>query len=300
MGEMSKIEWTDHTFNPWIGCAKVSEGCANCYAEALMDKRMGKAKWGPNGTRRRTSAAWKLPPRWDRKARREHRMAKVFCASLADVFEDRPELVPWRDELLSLIHTTPNLYWQLLTKRPENVLRMVDDLRYPLDGLLWDQFRERVWMGTSAENQEMLDKRVPELRHIPARVRWLSCEPLLGPLVVPEGIDWVVVGGESGPHARPCNVEWIRDIVRQCRAAGVACFVKQLGSNPFWVEPCGVAGPIPNIVLDSYLAAGMSEPEDIDHPLHMRHPKGGDPAEWPADLRVREFPTVEPKGKAND
>lgn len=239
MTENSKIEWTDHTFNPWIGCTKVSDGCKNCYAEQLMDKRYGKVEWGPQGTRLRTSAAnWKLPFKWNRLAKGNKTRARVFCASLADVFEDRPELEQWRMDLFQLIDLTPNLDWLLLTKRPENVLRMV---RHDWIG---SGFPLNVWLGTSVENQAAADERIPELLKIPARVRFLSMEPLLGPVDLNQwllsehgrraigampGIHWVIVGGESGPHARPMHPDWARSIRDQCQAAGVPFFFKQWG-----------------------------------------------------------------------
>ena len=179
--ENSKIEWCHHTFNPWIGCAKVSQGCANCYAEELMDTRYGRANWGVDGTRVRTSDAyWRKPLAWNRKARIEGVRYRVFCASLADVFEDREDLEEWRDDLFNLISATPNLDWLLLTKRPENVNRIVGESR---GDCYWieesaGKGNGNIWIGTSVENQEQADKRIPELLKIPARVRFLSMEPL--------------------------------------------------------------------------------------------------------------------------
>lgn len=234
MTKNSKIEWTDHTFNPWIGCAKISDGCKNCYAEAMMDKRYGKVKWGVQGKRIRTSAAnWKKPLEWNRQAEHEGRRYRVFCASLADVFEHKPdqhkEMEQWRFDLFRLIDDTPKLDWLLLTKRPENVMDM---LRHD-----WaDQLPSNVWIGTSVENQERADKRIPELLKIPAAVRFLSIEPLLGEVdlisshfgLLP-GIHWVIVGGESGANARPMHPDWVRSIRAQCQAAGVPFFFKQWG-----------------------------------------------------------------------
>lgn len=180
--ENSKIEWTDHTFNPWIGCTKVSDGCKHCYAEALMDKRLGRAEWGVAGKRVRTSNSyWKKPLLWNRKAKTAGVRYRVFCASLADVFEDKsdqPELDEWRFKLFDLIIDTPNLDWLLLTKRPENVCHTIERVTGFSDALMW--FPDNVWIGTSVENQEQADKRIPELLKIPAKVRFLSMEPLLG------------------------------------------------------------------------------------------------------------------------
>lgn len=250
----SRIEWTDHTFNPWIGCQKVSPGCKNCYAETYGN-RFG-VQWGPQGERRRTSSAnWRKPLAWNNapfvqcdtcgwrgsKRGMAYCLAchgstctptrqRVFCASLADVFEDRPELVPWRAELFEIIANTPNLDWLLLTKRPEHIRRV-----WP-----WTPTVERpnIWLGTSVENQEQANKRIPELLLSPGSVRFLSCEPLLGPVDLtairrPPGfgpaIDWVIVGGESGPHARPMHPDWARSLRDQCVSANVPFFFKQWG-----------------------------------------------------------------------
>lgn len=264
MAENSKIEWTDHTFNPWIGCTKVSDGCKHCYAETLMDKRYGRVKWGPQGKRVRTSAAnWNKPLSWDRKAKAEGRRYRVFCASLADVFEDKPDqpvMDEWRYHLLHLIGLTPNLDWLLLTKRPENAQRLIDRA-HDGDGGKWTngigqysgKLPSNVWIGTSVENQQTADERIPELLKIPAAVRFLSIEPLLGcvdlslwlgagyvtlgangkitPVNVPinKPIHWVIVGGESGSNARPMHPDWARALRDQCQAAGVPFFFKQWG-----------------------------------------------------------------------
>ena len=251
MAENSKIEWTDHTFNPWMGCTKVSDGCKHCYAETLMDKRYGKVKWGPQGTRVRTSEAnWRKPLAWNRQAEREGRRFRVFCASLADVFEAHPQqdLDEWRHDLFMLIQQTPNLDWLLLTKRPENVMP------YLQHGWGTD-LPDNVWVGTSVENQQQADERIPHLLLVPAAVRFLSMEPLLGPVDlyyvdageviidvvngqygIPdfplkkcESIDWVIVGGESGHNARPMHPDWARSLRDQCQQAGVPFFFKQWG-----------------------------------------------------------------------
>lgn len=342
--ENSKIGWTDHTFNPWRGCTKVSPGCANCYAETMSHrnpKTLG--VWGPQGTRVVASeAAWKEPLKWNEKAKAAGERHRVFCASMADVFEDwgwrilnhdgdvmRYNLLSgdwgvWpgratehdflvmqniRARLFKLIDATPHLDWLLLTKRPENVLRMMPDYlpchcRIPE----WegagnhspncDVFKPRpnVWIGTTVENQQMADKRIPHLLKIPAAVRFLSCEPLLGPLNLElylqyppmtdgykmtftcqewRGIDWVIVGGESGGKARPFYLQWAREIRDQVKGSDAALFVKQMGSNPIDIDRM----PIPS--------GGIY---DRRIPLKLAHSKGENPAEWPEDLRVQEFP----------
>lgn len=200
MGKETTISWTHSTFNPWRGCQKVSPGCAHCYAETLS-KRNPKVLgvWGPDGTRVVASEAkWREPLAWDKAAREAGERHRVFCASLADVFEDRPELAAPRSRLLDLIRDTPSLDWLLLTKRPENIIRLWDDvaptgMEYPAPN---------VWLGVSVEDQARADERVPQILAIPAAVRFLSCEPLLGSVdltkyLATSLIHWVIVGGES-------------------------------------------------------------------------------------------------------
>ncbi|MBE2200426.1 MAG: phage Gp37/Gp68 family protein [Anaerolinea sp.] len=271
MGEESKIEWCDHTFNPWMGCAKVSEGCRNCYAERDFDHRFGKVKWGAQGKRVRTSAAnWKKPLKWNREATESGRRALVFCASLADVFEDKsdqPEMDDWRADLMAMIQATPSLDWLLLTKRPENVMRLLNVAWEKLGGDTVTALPPNVWIGVSVENQEQADKRIPALLKIPVGVRFLSMEPLLGPVDLSRvefkassvasyvhnvldfkgtqapTIDWVIVGGESGPNARQMDSDWARSIRDQCQAAGVPFFFKQWGE--YWPDDQGqwLGGP---------------------------------------------------------
>lgn len=285
MGADSKIEWTDHTFNPWVGCTKISPGCDHCYAEGWA-KRSGLVKWG--GTRRRTSAAyWRQPLKWNAEAQRVRRRLRVFCASLADVF-DKDVPLEWRTDLFRMIHATPALDWLLLTKRIGNVLPS-------LKALGCDRLPENVWLGITVVSQEEADRDIPKLLAAPAWMRFLSCEPLLGPLDLTHlaatverstlynlnclnaqyewsgpgahpTVDWVIVGGESGPSARPFTLGWGKDIVRQCRAADVPVFVKQVGANPV-----------------------NREGERCPH-IHDR--KGKVMEEWPEVLRVREFPTI--------
>lgn len=229
MGETTAISWTDHTWNPWIGCTKVSAGCANCYAEAL-DHRWGHDSWGPGKPRRRTSTTnWNEPLKWNAKAKAAGRRARVFCASLADVFDpEAPEGAP--EDLWALIRLTPNLDWLLLTKRPERIRASL-----PKE---WGAGWPNVWLGTSVENQAAADLRIPVLAQVPARVQFLSAEPLLGPVNITaahtriEGacqIHWAIVGGESGPGHRPMETAWARDLRDECRQLGIAFFFKQLG-----------------------------------------------------------------------
>ena len=266
MGENSGIQWTDHTFNPWIGCTKVSPGCDHCYAESYAN-RYGKAVWGTGQPRQLTSEAnWKKPLKWDHEAMLAGIRPRVFCASLADVFDN--EVNPaWRIRLFALIEKTPHLDWLLLTKRIGNVPKML-----PMD---WGTGWPNVWLGISVVNQEEADRDIPKLLRIPARIRFLSMEPLLGavnlrlpsgakgPVAFPddfdrwteqkrgewfsmqaratymaqlECIDWVIVGGESGTGARPMHPDWAMSIRDQCRTTGVAFHFKQWGE---WAPKAG-------------------------------------------------------------
>jgi protein gp37 len=306
MAENSKIEWTDHTFNPWEGCTKVSPGCLHCYAEALRDLRYGAVKWGKGQPRRRTAPDnWKKPLRWNDTAvcgscgkhaknaaiagnlgkcpvchEDTMRRPRVFSASLADWLDDEVQ-IGWLADFLRLIRDTPNVDWLLLTKRPENWRSRVEaaqDWHFDFGdrnvaGWIQDWWKHsiypgNVWLGTTVEDQTRADERIPLLEAIPAKVRFLSCEPLLGPvdlsyhfrlqttfpckledgLVVPTGPDtierqpanpfdvedghrihWVICGGESGHDARPMHPEWARSLRNQCAAAGVPFLFKQWG-----------------------------------------------------------------------
>lgn len=222
MGEQTIIAWTDHTFNIAWGCTKISPGCKNCYADTFATKRIGLNLWGPRNARRTFGPKhWAEPLKWDRQAQAEQRRHRVFCSSMCDIFEDHPTIDREREKLWGLIRETPNLHWQLLTKRPERIL---DNL--PPD---WGPMGyHNVWIGTSIENNEYV-WRADHLRLVPASVRFISYEPALGPLdqIDLRGIDWLIYGGESGPGFRPHDIQWARDIRRKCEGAGTAFFFKQ-------------------------------------------------------------------------
>lgn len=221
MGAYSKIEWTTHTFNPWWGCTKVSDGCKFCYAETLSS-RYGHDCWGPKRERRLLSDDhWQTPLHWNIEAGKKGVRYRVFCASMADVFEERaPE--GQLDRLWTMIRNTPNLDWQLLTKRPQRISQCLPDD--------WNLGYPNVWLGTSVEDERVLN-RIEHLVEVPALVHFLSVEPLIGPITnLPLcDIEWVIVGGESGAGARPMNVEWVSNILQQCKGAKVPFFFKQWG-----------------------------------------------------------------------
>lgn len=291
MGKGSSIEWTDHTFNAWHGCEKVSPACTNCYAEA-QSVRYGFKIWGKAAPRRFFGQKhWNEPHRWDIEAKVDGVRRRVFVNSMSDTFEDRPDLVPWRLKLFDLIQDCRGLDWLLLTKRPQNIRRMV-----PRSWL--NDPPLNVWFGTTVENQEEAGRRIPDLLQVPARIRFLSCEPLLAPVNLKKyfpkpmyhcsecgrelmhsecqkcgtfdntvsneirGVDWVIAGGESGSAARATEKVWIEKLRDDCSNAGVPFFFKQLGTS----------------------AAKLYDLQDH---------KGADPAEWPEDLRVQQFPSLE-------
>lgn len=251
--ENTKISWATHTFSPWIGCSKVHVGCDHCYAEGLSG-RLG-VKWGPAGTRRRTvESTWRKVEAWNRAAGTlehfgGHDRPRVF-ASLCDPFEDRPELLPWRRDFFALIDRCPNLDFLLLTKRPQNVRRMWDSLwginEFTPPGSRTAPDRCNVFLVYSASDQESLEAGMPHLMACGdlVRVLGLSLEPLVGEIDLCDAhikacphawigkhecdaVDWVIVGGESGPRARQMELSWLESIAEQCLGAGVACFVKQ-------------------------------------------------------------------------
>lgn len=237
MASYSKIEWTDSTFNPWVGCTKIARrnkapsACDYCYAEKWA-KRSGQVKWGNTPRKRTTEAYWRMPIRWNEDAAKfqatHRRRQRVFCASLADVFDNQVDPI-WREDLFDLIKRCDQLDWQLLTKRPQNVRKML-----PAD---WGDGYGNVWLGTTAEDGSAYQERVPKLLKVPATVHFVSYEPALGPLgyLDVEGRipDWIIMGGESGvrrDRIRATDPQWIREAVDECRRLGIAPFLKQWGT----------------------------------------------------------------------
>jgi len=336
MSGLSSIEWTDKTWNPTTGCTRVSPGCKNCYAFQLHDMRhaahIAGKKVAPQyakpfkelqlfDDRLTDPLGWRKP-------------CRVFVNSMSDLFhKDVPD--EFIDRVFAVMALAPQHTFQVLTKRPERMAAyfMTHPGWRPRAALIANAFEKvvserewtvhhgdirsaveserrwplpNVWLGTSVENQAAADERIPHLLKTPAAVRFLSCEPLLGPVDLEKylrcpscksfyrtqgpslgcwdchsAIDWCIVGGESGPGARPCNVAWVRSIVEQCKAAGAPVFVKQLGSLPYdgnrplpFNTPCGL--------------------KEMECRFRLRDKKGGSPEEWPADLRIREFPKAVP------
>ncbi|KVE11203.1 phage Gp37/Gp68 family protein [Burkholderia vietnamiensis] len=242
MSENTKIEWCDHTFNPWEGCQKVGPGCDHCYAETRNARFAGgtAVNWGPGAPRRRTSAAnWRKPLQWNRDGTFyaiHGRRQRVFCASLSDVFDNAVDPA-WRTDLFRLIADTPNLDWLLLTKRIGNVMSMVSEAaqyQFDLDCIERPRLHDNVSIGATIVNREEMLRDAEKLLAVPARMRFWSVEPMLGDLgEIPTELmpDWVICGGESGANARPMHPDWARDLRDQCAAAGVPFFMKQMGGT---------------------------------------------------------------------
>lgn len=347
MAEKTGIAWCDSTWNPWIGCTKVGPGCDGCYAAVSTPARSLGVVWGAGQPRMRTSAAnWKKPIQWNARPFYECRdcgwrgetksncpscaaevttaRRRVFCSSLADVFDNEVDPA-WRADLFDLIYNTPNLDWLLLTKRIGNAAKLM-----PWDHKLAGGPPSNVWLGATIVNQEEADRDIPKLLATPAAKRFVSYEPALGPVdwssyiydsvgvlrcsqcgfftnrthedrCPNDGdlmgdfprVEWIIVGGESaqpGHPARPFDIQWARDTVRQCRQAGVAVFVKQIGSRPLgW---CVVADDHASPTCDNYESTEQGQPcwSYGSRCVYLKDRAGADPAEWPEDLRVREFP----------
>jgi protein gp37 len=341
MGANSKISWTDHTFNPWIGCTKVSPGCAQCYAEREQDLRYGRVKWGKGQPRHRTSASyWKQPLEWNRAADERSQLfgnipwarraidnathrPRVFCGSLAD-WLDAEVPIEWLADLLALIFRTQHLDWLLLTKRPqlwrgrlaeaERIAAQRRELATASCIAAWLAGNKpaNVWIGVTAEDQEQADWRVPAALRIPARVHFVSHEPALGRidffridadetgeldalrgLAFCDGrnepaetvrVNWVIVGGESGPDAREFNLEHALDVIGQCKDAGVPVFVKQFGSRPVTTNANLYDFPDHVDLVEHGTAAAGAR-------VILADRNGRNLTEWPEEFQLQQFPT---------
>ena len=236
----TNIQWTwrqlpdgtwleGYTFNPWWGCLKVSEECQHCYALDIAHHYVKEPLWGPattTGRRLFGNAHWAEPLKWNRQAEHCGHRHSVFCASMADVYEEHPLLDTPRKQLWELINATPWLNWLLLTKRPQNILALS-----PWGRSTWPN---NIWVGTSTGLQQRAEERIPSLLEVPAVVRFVSAEPLIGQVDLTPWLpklSWVIAGGESGPHFRPLNPDWPRDLCKQCQAANVPFFFKQHGGR---------------------------------------------------------------------
>lgn len=325
----SAIQWTDHTFNAWEGCTKVAPECKNCYAEVLVDKRFGRAKWGKGQPRRRTSETlWKQPLRWNEfsmicggcgesfnrgyEVGQEcpklcggvlHR-ARVFCLSLGDWLDEEVP-IEWFADLLNRIYVCENLYWQLLTKRPQNwrgrIAEAITQCRANCEGMCrWLQDwldgtpPHNVWIGVSAgaDQQAALD--------IPAEIHFLSCEPMLHPLntnfpepfKTAEKFNWIIFGGESGKNARQLRADWIRQGLAFCRAHKIAAFVKQMGHNVVDRNDAGFDGDNGDWPMGTEFRELDTGYQGAPVQILLDDSHGGNMNEWPESLRVREFPSI--------
>ena len=229
----SNISWTDNTFNGWIGCTRVSEECDQCYAAALDAKyKYTKSGWGKGAPRKlRPDSAWREPLRWNQEAEATGKRIRVFCSSLADVF-DAEVPTEWRARLFELVAATPSLDWQILTKRPQLIRRQLEEIGF------WKRMPlPNVWLGFSAGNQRNFDSRWRHVKAIPAAVRFCSYEPALGPLVLPTdaqgNLHWLICGGETSQKREESRLmlpAWGRDIRDQCQKMGIPYFFKQMGN----------------------------------------------------------------------
>lgn len=293
MADKSKIEWCDATFNPWWGCEEESPACAFCYARKFAH-RYGHELWGGHETPRRFfgDKHWSQPIKWNEKAKETGEPFRVFCGSMCDICEDREDLFEPRARLMRLIEATPYLTWLLLTKRPQNFI--------PFFGRRWNPggWPKNIVAMCTAEDQKRADERIPELLKVPVPIHAVSYEPALEMVnwrtwlvktvvsfrpdrvgfypggasmsgygdVLPK-IDQIIIGGESGPGARPIDIEWVRQTVKDCKATGTSAFVKQMGK--IWAK---------------------GRP---DWGRGRKDRKGAVMSEWPEDLRIREFPKGE-------
>lgn len=259
MGKDTKISWSTDSFTTHWGCTEVpqSQACENCYAREFA-KRLRYDIWGQDKPRRFfDDEHWRQPLSWNRIAARTGRRRRIFVNSMSDTFEGRRDLDPVRQRLWDLIPECPDCDWLLLTKRPQNILRMVPPA--------WlERWPRNVWTGTTCETQRWAGIRLPFLERVPAPVRFVSAEPLLEPLDLSPYFgftNWILIGGESGHGARRMDPAWARDLIAQCKAAGVAVHFKQKGAI-------------------------------LARELGCKDRAGKKPEEWPADLRIQEFPAL--------
>jgi len=279
----TKISWADSTWNPWWGCTKVSPGCANCYAWS-QTHHFNQCEWGDKAERLRQDAKyWRQPLRWDAEAAKgkvgkDGKHWIVFAGDMCDIF-DAHGLPDERDRMWQLFRATPHLTWLLLTKRPKNFKKYL-----PAD---WGEGYANVWLGVTVEDRKHGYPRVDILRTTPAKVKFLSCEPLLEDIstINLTGIDWVITGGESGGNARTFNADWARLLRDKCKKDNVAFFYKQNGSK-------ALSG-------DFVITNSVRWPADKDHANPYRDVQGKNPENFPADLRVREWPHAGAKTPAS-
>lgn len=327
MGKNSKIEWCDHTFNPWIGCSRVSAGCDNCYAEAMRAKRLKQVEWGPHGIRIRTSENnWRQPLKWNKAATATGERPRVFCASLADIFDNHRSIDPsWRDELWALIRSTPNLDWLILTKRPQNFKKYL-----PRD---WGHGYPNVWLGVTVEDQEEADRRIPHLIEASAQLRFLSCEPLIGGVDLTwighsldlDGVidcligrTWIAPAPDGRSHTTYRygqefvrrelrdyieKIDWViiggetGANARPCVKSSIISLINQCQNAdiPIFLKQLGSKY---EDAQNHVCGAGVKWPYDVlpnGPSFRLKDKKGADPSEWPSSLQsplLRRFPKI--------
>jgi protein gp37 len=274
MSNDTAISWTDCTDNIIVvkgggwHCQKISAGCANCYAEALNQNTFfGGNKLPYSGEPPDLILKRDIFQSWPR----QRKPKKHFVASMTDVFGEWIDPT-WHEEILNAMWSSPNQTFQILTKRPhimrDRCLQWMKEWGLP-------RMPDNIWVGTTVENQAVAGDRIPALVEIPAKIHFLSCEPLLEKIDLTEWIkslQWVITGGESGKKARPCHIDWVRSLVEQCQFADIPVFVKQLGSNPVDSSPY-----IDGVVANNYRFSTSDS-------------KGSDLCDFPEDLRIRQFP----------
>lgn len=338
MASPTNIEWTDFNWNFLSGCSRKSSGCENCYAEKMTKRlaAMGQAKYQGllndhgrfNGTIKFNEKDLLAPLKW-KKPR------KVFVNSMSDLFHEKVK-DEWLDKAFAVMALTPQHTYQILTKRPERMweyFKWHDSTRAmqieaqaasirtglpakSLGNVQWQKYDlaqlKNVWLGVSVEDQKTADERIPLLLQTPAAVRWISAEPLLGPVEIATwlwsamsddktcGLNWCVIGGESGPNARAFDIQWVRNIIAQCKAADVPVFVKQIGAKPYDNSRSDIYFDgelrhknVPDDGEDAAYARECLGTELQPAWVDLKNKKGGDPSEWPEDLRIRQMPETQ-------
>jgi protein gp37 len=306
MGDKTKIQWTDATWNVLRGCSRISEGCRNCYAERMAARFSGPGMPYEGVAEMRllkqVGSGSSSEPRWTGELLfiKEHlsdpfrwkKPRRIFVNSMSDLFHERVSL-SWFCQILAVMVNSPQHTFQVLTKRPGRMKHFLESTE--AEALMWGRDLGHIWWGVSVEDQETANVRVPlllSINHGMTPVLWVSYEPALAEVsfrnewMGTNKLTWIVVGGESGPRARPFNIDWARSVIAQCKLMNVACFVKQFGSNVEWD---GIVNPAKGQLWPQGTAT-MQDTGRGTWRIRLNHHKGGNMDEWPKDLQVREYP----------